>query len=77
MNGRKIEVATTLDLYSNPIGEEQLHGYAAIMDNLKQTRITIQTDAGDRLMPHFSKLESLSYTIIQIPLQALNIVYPA
>lgn len=76
MNGRRIAEPTTLDLYSNPIGEEQLHGYAAIMDNLKQTRITIQTDAGDRVMPHFSKLETLNYTMLQIPLQALNIIYP-
>jgi len=76
MNGRRIKEPTTLDLYSNPIGEEQLHGYAAIMDNLKQTRVVIQTEAGERVMPHFSKLETLNYTMLQIPLQALNIIYP-
>jgi hypothetical protein len=76
MNGRKIMENTTLDLYASPIGEEQLHGYAAIMDSLKQMRITIETEAGDRIMPHFSKLETMNYTILQVPLQALNIIYP-
>lgn len=76
MNGRKIKDATTLDLYANPIGEEQLHGYAVIMDNLKQTPVVIQTETGERVMPHFSKLETLNYTMLQIPLQALNIIYP-
>ena len=77
MNGRKIKAPTTLDLYVSSIGEEQLKGYAFIMDNLKQAKITIERDDGTtHAMPPFYTLDTISYTMLQIPIQALNIVYP-
>lgn len=77
MNGRKIKHPTTLDLYVSPIGEEQLKGYAFIMDNLKKAKITIEHDDGTtHAMPPFYTLDTISYTMLQIPIQALNIVYP-
>lgn len=73
MNGRKIEThaRTTLDLYSNPIGIEQLKGYAKIMDVLKKKK-----NDEDEKMPHFSEYETIPYPMLQGPLQALNIIYP-
>ena len=77
MNGRKIKAPTTLDLYVSSIGEEQLKGYAFILDNLKQAKITIEHDDGTtHAMPPFYTLDTISYTMLQIPIQALNIVYP-
>lgn len=77
MNGRKIKTPTTLDLYVSSIGEEQLKGYAFIMDNLKQAKIMIEHDDGTtHAMPPFYTLDTISYTMLQIPIQALNIVYP-
>jgi hypothetical protein len=77
MNGRKIKAPTTLDLYVSPIGEEQLKGYAFIMDNLKKAKITIERDDGTtHIMPPFYELDTINYTMLQIPIQALNIVYP-
>ncbi len=77
MNGRKIKHPTELDLYVSAIGKEQLKGYSMIMDNLKQAKITIEHDDGTiHNMPHFSELEAISFTMLQIPIQALNIVYP-
>jgi hypothetical protein len=77
MNGKPIRTPTTLDLYASEIGEEQLKGYAYIMDNLKQTEMEIHTEKGSYKMPHFSTLETISYTMLQNPIQALNIVYPS
>lgn len=78
MNGRKIENPTTLDLYAHPIGSEQLKGYAKILDVLKQSRLKFQKKDGDEYeMPHFSELETINYTLLHMPLQALNIIYPA
>ena len=80
MNGRKIETheRATLDLYTHPIGKEQLKGYAKIMDALKQTRLKIQKKNGEEYeMPHFSDFETIPYPMLQGPLQALNIIYPS
>jgi hypothetical protein len=79
MNGRKIETheRTTLDLYSNPIGIEQLKGYAKIMDELKKTRTQVQKkNGGEYTTPHFSEYETIPYPMLKGPLQALNIIYP-
>lgn len=77
MNGRKIKTPTQLDLYVSPIGKEQLKGYATIMDNLKQAKVTIEHDDGTvHNMPNFAELDAISFTMLQIPIQALNIVYP-
>jgi len=78
MNGRTIKAPTTLDLYVSSIGEEQLKGYAFIMDNLKKAKITIEHDDGTiHAMPPFYTLDTISYTMLQMPIQALNIVYPS
>jgi hypothetical protein len=75
MNGRKISAPTTLDLYVSSIGEEQLKGYAFIMDNLKKSKVTIEHDDGTiHAMPPFHELDTINYTMLQIPIQALNIV---
>jgi len=72
MNGKKITNQTTLDLYAHPIGDEQLKGYDIIMDHIKKTPIKV---FGGFL--NFNKMKTFNYTILQTPLQALNIIYPS
>ena len=80
MNGKPIKEEMTpqyLDLYVSPIGKYQIMGYYFILEYLKRQNTMITTKMGvQRQMPAFSKLESINYTLLQIPLQALNIIYP-
>ena len=81
MNGKvikpddKIEI---LSLYLTQIGEYQSLGYKFIIDNLRNKNITtVTTKTGVvRQMPTFENIESFGYTLLQMPIEALNIVYP-
>jgi hypothetical protein len=80
MNGKKIKEEDKLkriDVYLTQIGEYQNLGYKYIIDQLKEKQITITTKKGIvRNMPAFEDMESFGYTLLQTPLEALNIVYP-
>jgi hypothetical protein len=79
MNGKDInpdEKPDNLDLYVTNIGNYQMMGYSLILDNLKKQKVIISTRRGERKMPTFYSLESISYVLLQTPLQSLNIVYP-
>ena len=59
-----------ISLYLNEIGEVQQTVYDAIIDGLKSGDLT-------HGMSSFENMESFGYTLLQRPLEALNIVYPA
>ena len=80
MNGKELDKDNRIkyiDVYTNPIGDVQEMGYQYIIDFLKQKNMSFTTKKGElREMPDFEELESFGYTLLQTPLQALNIVYP-
>ena len=68
---------TLLSLYLVNIGQVQSVGYQYIINNLKNKKIRIKTKMGKiRNMPTFENMESFGYTLLQMPLEALNIIYP-
>ena len=80
MNGKKIDYLSrdqVLSVYLTRIGPYQMMGYKFIIDSLRKKKITITTNKGVvRDMPSFDNMDSFGYTLLQIPLEALNIVYP-
>jgi hypothetical protein len=60
-----------LDVYVNQCGTYQEKGYNYILSEIK---INIEKTKGG--MTGFEKMDSFGYTILQKPLQALNIIYP-
>ena len=83
MNGIKInkltkqELMILYNLYTIPIGSIQSLGYRIIIDGLRRKKITITTKTGViKTMPSFENIDSFGYTLLQLPLEALNIVYP-
>lgn len=69
---KKIE---NLELYVSKVGKYQDKVYSFIIDRLKQK--AIQGEGGIRNMPTFENMEAFGYTLLQRPLEALNIVYPS
>ena len=82
MNGKKIEDSDAIQIlkptiYLTNIGEYQAMGYKFAIDSLRKRKISTTTKTGVvREMPSFENMESFGYTLLQIPLEALNIVYP-
>jgi|LauGreDrversion2_2_1035103.scaffolds.fasta_scaffold00238_4 hypothetical protein len=82
MNGKKIKDEDTINIlkstiYLTDIGKYQSMGYQFVIDSLRKKKISITTKTGIvRDMPSFDNMESFGYTLLQIPLEALNIVYP-
>lgn len=69
MNGRPVvQVLQYLQLYMSQIGSYQKLGYDFILDSIRR--------GGVQGMPSFENMESFGYTLLQRPLEALNIVYP-
>ena len=60
-----------LPLYLTNIGEYQEKGYKYIIQRLKNDYINKQKE-----MPNIENLETFGYTMLQQPLEALNIIYP-
>jgi len=65
MNGKSISPIEHIPVFVNPIGEVQEKGYKLIVDDIKK-------QAGEQ----FEDMESFKYTILMLPMEALNIVYP-
>ena len=81
INGRKIpndKKITKLSLYINTIGEYQQKGYSYIIDRLRsREQVKKVTRTGkERRIASFLSLKSFGYTDLQIPIEALNIIYP-
>ena len=81
INGRKIpkdKKSEKLSLFLTHIGEYQAMGYQYIIDRIRNRgEVTRVTKVGkERKMPSFMSLKSFGYTDLQIPIEALNIIYP-
>jgi hypothetical protein len=81
INGRKIpndKKIEKLSLFLTTIGEYQEMGYKYIIDRLRSREETYKmTKKGtQRKVAAFSALKSFGYTDLQIPIEALNIIYP-
>ena len=82
MNGKKINDQDVIQIlkptiYLTDIGKYQAMGYKFAIDSLRKKKISTTTKTGVvREMPSFENMESFGYTLLQIPLEALNIVYP-
>lgn len=69
MNGRQVvQVLQHLQLYMTNIGDYQKIGYDYILDDIRR--------GGIQGMPNFENMESFGYTLLQRPLEALNMIYP-
>ena len=78
MNNKPIEIPIqSTPVFTTAIGEYQNHGYEFIMNYLL-TRSFNKTNAyGVEInMPSFENMESFGYTLLLVPLEALNIIYP-
>ena len=70
LNGSPIlQNLETIAVYLTNLGEEQELGYNMIIDSLKSGEFK-------QNMPAFENMESFGYTLLQRPLEALNIIYP-
>ena len=70
-NGENVEKITLIDVYINNIGDYQYYGYAYILKNI------LTQAAKTKKQPSFENMEKFGYSILQPPLEALNIVYPS
>jgi hypothetical protein len=72
LNGKVIvQPLEHLDVYINNCGSFQQVAYDYIMDNIKE-----KNSKKKEGLPSFENMDSFGYTILQKPLQALNMVYP-
>ena len=80
MNGSAIDVPIrNIQAYVNRAQKDsyQMRAYSAIIDYMRRKSHGFYTNAGIyREMPSFENMESFGYTLLQRPLEALNIVYP-
>jgi hypothetical protein len=81
INGKKIpneKKIQKLSLFLTPIGDYQQIGYNYIINNLRNKKSQTKTlkTGKTRKMPQFEKLNAFGYTDLQIPIEALNIIYP-
>ena len=71
MNGKKISEETKikkLHIYLTQIGEYQAYGYKYIIDNLRGKK--------SKQKLGFKGVKAFGYSDLQLPIEALNIVYP-
>ena len=78
MNNKPIETPIqSTPVFVSPIGEYQGHGYEFIMNYLMTKSFNKTNAYGVEInMPSFDNMESFGYTLLLVPLEALNIVYP-
>lgn len=73
MNGMTIiQPIEMLHLYFTEIGTVQEKGYQYIIDQFKE-----EVKDTSKSMPSFENMEKFGYTMLQRPLEALNILYPS
>ena len=78
MNGSQIdEPIKHIPIYINNIGSYQQKAYTFMIENMKEKSYDYYTKYGQfRNMPTFENMDSFGYTLLQNPLQSLNMVYP-
>ena len=80
MNGKKInpdDILKFTSIYLTKIGDYQSNVYSYIIDYLKnKNKKTIDGLGSAREISAFESMESFGYTLLQMPIEALNIVYP-
>lgn len=75
LNGKPIRQPIELvDVYMGTMGEYQTRGYNYIIQQMKNGVST--GEGGYRELPNFDNMETFGYTLLQRPLEALNIVFP-
>ena len=79
MNKKPIqERLSHVPVYVSAIGEYQQKGYDFIMEVIRNKQFVRNTAEGKEYsMPSFENMESFGYDLLQVPLEALNIVYPS
>ena len=79
MNKKQIETPIKdIPVYVTSIGEYQQHGYDYIMEFMRNKSFNKTNAYGVEIqMPSFENMESFGYTLLQQPLESLNIVYPS
>lgn len=80
MNGVEIDAPIqNVNVYINRVDKTtyQMQVYLSIVDYMRRKSHGFYTNAGIyREMPTFENMESFGYTLLQRPLESLNIVYP-
>uniref|UniRef100_A0A6C0B863 Helicase ATP-binding domain-containing protein n=1 Tax=viral metagenome TaxID=1070528 RepID=A0A6C0B863_9ZZZZ len=78
MNNKPIEIPIqSTPVYISQIGQYQGYGYEFIMNYLMTKSFNKTNAYGLEInMPSFENMESFGYTLLLVPLEALNIVYP-
>ena len=80
MNGIEIDSPIqNINVYVNRVERTtyQMQVYLSIIDYMRRKSHGFYTNAGIyREMPNFENMESFGYTLLQRPLESLNIVYP-
>jgi hypothetical protein len=73
MNNKPIDKETPpiIPMFLTSIGETQMYGYKCIINYLKREQQQLTNDA-----LKFENMETFGYTILQKPIEALNMVYP-
>lgn len=72
LNGKPIvQPIQMLSLYLSNVGEYQQLGYNYIIEKLKAGDF-----GGNKQMPSFENMEAFGYTLLQRPLEALNMIFP-
>ena len=72
LNGKPIvQPIQMLSLYLTNVGEYQQLGYNYIIEKLKAGDF-----GGNKQMPSFENMEAFGYTLLQRPLEALNMIFP-
>ena len=62
-----------LSTFMLPLGDVQAEAYGEIIRRLRAGTLV----AGQQSLPDFANMEGIGYTLLQRPLEALNIAYPA
>jgi hypothetical protein len=81
LNGHKIKENTKikkLSIFLTNIGEYQEKGYKYILDRLRnrEERIVKTKKGKNKKIIAFSSMKAFGYTDLQLPIEALNIIYP-
>lgn len=81
MNGKSVdEPIKHIDVFLNQVSPftYQMKAYHFLMEQLKQRSFDVYDSEGDllRTMPSFEDMDAFGYALLQIPLEALNMVYP-
>jgi hypothetical protein len=64
-------------LYTTNIGTYQSMVYKVVIDGLRKRKSIAINQFGDsRKMPTFENMETFGYTMLQLPIESLNMVYP-